>query len=210
MKVLENIFVFQDSFSTNIYVIDNELIVDTGIDANPGKVIKSMLAQGIDLKKIKIILNTHAHCDHVRGNKKFKELTKAEIYAHKLDAKNIEIGKALCDLFSLKPIPTKVDERLKGNEKIITPNHKFTVIHTPGHTEGSICLYEQKKKILISGDTLFSDSVGRFDLPGGSKKKLINSLKKLSELDIKVLLPGHGEHKKGDINKLINFLLSIL
>jgi glyoxylase-like metal-dependent hydrolase (beta-lactamase superfamily II) len=212
MRVTKDIFIFGGvNFSSNIYLIDNELLVDTGLGLYFEEIMASMLSVEVILENIKVILNTHSHCDHIRGNKKFRELTKGVICAHELDARNIETGKKVfCNLFSLDSIPTKVDKRLKEGDEIYTLNHMFKVIHTPGHTEGSICLYEPEKKILISGDTLFSDSVGRYDLEGGSKKDLVHSLKKLRKLEVSLLLPGHGVFKKGNISELVDKMLNLL
>jgi glyoxylase-like metal-dependent hydrolase (beta-lactamase superfamily II) len=100
--------------------------------------------------------------------------------------------------------PMKVEKKLKEGDEIFG----FKVLHTPGHTKGSICLLDAKDKILISGDTIFADGVGRTDLPGGSEEDMEKSLEKLSSLKIEKILPGHGEPvlKNGEkaIKNIIN------
>ncbi len=212
MRITENIFLFDGiGSSSNIYLIDNQLLVDTGLGISFEKIIGDIRDAGLSLEKINIILNTHCHYDHIGGNRLFKKLTNAEIYAPELDAENIETGKdTFYELFRSDFISSKVDRKLKDGEIIKTENYSFKIIHTPGHTKGSICLYEPEKKILISGDTLFSDSVGRTDLAGGNESELINSLKKLQKPDIEILLPGHGNFKKGGIKELIKNMINFL
>ncbi len=209
MKITDNIFRFDGiGNSCNIYLIDKQLLIDTGLGVSFEKLIENMRTAGVIPEKIKIILNTHCHYDHIGGNSLFKELTNAEIYAHERDAENIKTGKnTFYEFFGNDFKSSLVDKKLKEGEIIKTENYSFKVIHTPGHTKGSICLYESEKKILISGDTLFSDSVGRTDLQGGNGIELANSLKKLQKLNIELLLPGHGVFKKGGIKDLIEELL---
>jgi glyoxylase-like metal-dependent hydrolase (beta-lactamase superfamily II) len=92
--------------------------------------------------------------------------------------------------FARHPQGVEVDERVNDSDCI----GSFTVIHTPGHTPGSICLFSERDHVLISGDTVFSDGCfGRYDFPGGSRIELARSLTRLSLLDIEGLYPGHGE-----------------
>ncbi|MCK4730205.1 MAG: MBL fold metallo-hydrolase [Candidatus Aenigmarchaeota archaeon] len=209
MKITDNIFLFDGiGNSGNIYLIDNQLLVDTGLGISFEKIIGDIKDAGLHPEKIKILLNTHCHYDHIGGNNLFKKLTDAEIYVPEMDAENIETGKnTFYKFFGNNFVSSQVNKKLKDGEIIKTENYSFKVIHTPGHTKGSICLYESEKKILISGDTLFSDSIGRTDLSGGNEIELINSLKKLQKLDIELLLPGHGNFKKGGIKDLIEELL---
>ncbi len=212
MRVCENIYLFGgEDGSSNIYVIDDYLLVDTGLEDTFTETLDNMKSEGLSPEEIKIILNTHGHYDHIGGNKKFMELSKAELYASEPDAENIEKGHGTyCDFFNKTFTPSSVDKKLKEGNKIKTPNHTFEVIYTPGHTKGGICLYEPDKKMLISGDTLFANAVGRTDLYGGSEKELIDSLKKLKKLDIELLLPGHGNIVKCGIEKMINEMLKEL
>ncbi len=212
MKIADNIFMFDGiGNSSNIYLIDNQLLIDTGLGVSFEKIIGNIKGAGLQPENIKIILNTHCHYDHIGGNHLFKKLTNAEIYASEFDAENIETGKnTFCEFFGNNFVSSQFNRKLKDGEIIKTENYSFKIICTPGHTKGSICLYESEKKILISGDTLFSDSVGRTDLSGGNEIELINSLKKLQKLDIELLLPGHGNIKKDGINELIKNMINFL
>ncbi|OYT43648.1 MAG: MBL fold metallo-hydrolase [Candidatus Aenigmarchaeota archaeon ex4484_56] len=209
MRIFKNIYLFNGvGYSSNIYLIDNYLLIDTGLGIFFKEVIETMRASGIIPEEIKIILNTHCHYDHIGGNKKFRDLSKAEIYAHKEDAKNIETGEnTIYELFGNTFHSTSVNRKLKDGDVIKTPEHFFEVIHTPGHTKGSICLYDPYNKILFSGDTLFADSIGRVDFPTGNREDMIKSLNKLKELDVTLLFPGHGIFKKGSLLPYISSLL---
>ena len=198
-------------FESNMYLIDKEVLVDTGTGLFFPQIRENLINLGIDPKKIKLIVNTHCHFDHVGGDKSFRDLCNAEIAIHESDARALEEGDndlTLATMFGKKMKSITVDRRLKERDKIKTSNFCFEVIHTPGHTPGSICLYESKKKILISGDTLFSDGIGRSDLPGGDSDLLRESLKKLSKLKITYLLPGHGMPKTGGVNFLLKQILA--
>lgn len=182
--------ILSNSFDSNVYLIVDEKIalVDTGIGT--GSLIDEIKKKA---SRIDLIINTHAHLDHCGGNKFFK----CKVLAHESDAGEMRSGEFYdtCSMAGEK-IPLKVDEMLKEGDKIELGEHIFEVIHTPGHTPGSICLFERDKKILISGDTLFSDGgFGRADL-GGKFEELINSLERLSKLDFNFLLPGHGNVAK--------------
>ncbi len=141
---------------------------------------------GVDYEKVDVVINTHCHYDHVANNHLF---TNAVFYMHEKEIPYAKTTLGTAELFKakykpqdFKPIP----------EKINLGETVFEVIHTPGHTPGSICLYEKDSKTLISGDTVFSDGIGRIDLEQGNAKQLKKSIEKLSNLEIKHLLPGHG------------------
>ncbi|MBI5253847.1 MAG: MBL fold metallo-hydrolase [Euryarchaeota archaeon] len=178
--------IISSSFDSNVFLIIDEKIalVDTG--AGTSNLVDEIRKR---VSKIDLIINTHAHLDHCGGNKFFK----CKILVHESDAAEMRSGEfyGTCSMAG-KKIPLRVSEMLKGGDKIDMGEHVFEVVHTPGHTLGSICLYERDKKILISGDTLFSDgSFGRADL-GGNFEELVSSLERLSKLDFNLLLPGHG------------------
>jgi hydroxyacylglutathione hydrolase len=209
VQVYENIFLLDGiDFDSNIYIIDGELLIDTGTGLFFKEVKKEILDLGYDKDKIKTIINTHAHYDHVGGNSKFRDWLGAKILAHGKDADLIETGKTFADLFDKKPEESKIDKRLSDGDIIRTKNFEFKVIHTPGHSPGSICLYDKVSGVLISGDTVFSEGIGRTDLPGGSMDDMINSLRTLSKLKINYIFPGHGEIRDNGIDVLFKQLLT--
>jgi hydroxyacylglutathione hydrolase len=205
MEVSKGIHLFAGiSGSSNTYLIDEEILIDPGIEEFSGKLSEAIKSIGFDLKKINLIIDTHGHYDHSSANSFFKNLTGAKICAHKLDTEKIETGLGSAyEFFSAKPESSKIDRFLEDGEIIKTKNHTFKTIHTPGHTSGSICLYDEKNKILISGDTIFSDGFGRTDLPTGSEKEMADSLRKIEKLGAKILLPGHGEIFEGDVSEVL-------
>ncbi len=188
----------------NIYAIDNELLVDTGSGMFFQEAKKTLEK---DLLGIKTIVNTHSHFNHCGANKKFRDWLKAEIACHEYDKKAVENGGSLAGRFGETPRIVTVDRTLRDGSMIRTVNFSFAVVHTPGHSPGSICLYDKDKRVLISGDTLFEDGIGRTDLPGGNTSDMINSLKRLSKYRVSYLLPSHGNIKIGGVDFLIKQML---
>jgi len=143
----------------------------------------------------KHLLCTHGHFDHIFGNNfVLKEFgLKAEV--HQSDAQLIESLPQQMQMFNLQyevPAPI-VGRMLSGEDVISVGNHQFSVIGTPGHTPGSVFFYCAEAHVAFSGDTLFKQSIGRTDLPGGSMFILIQSLRKVSQLpDETIIMPGHG------------------
>lgn len=143
---------------------------------------------------VKAIVLTHAHFDHILGVADMKKITEAPIYGGEGDiplfTDSVLNGSAKIN----HPVQFDLDIALKDGDEIETGNIKAKIMSTPGHSKGSICLYFEEDKVLISGDTLFCESVGRTDLEGGSAGEIKESLRRLMELpdDIKVY-PGHGD-----------------
>ncbi len=145
--------------------------------------------------QVEAILLTHGHFDHIWGLEALKNLSGAKVYAY-------EGEKELCEDASLnvskgagRACTVKADEYVKDGAEITVAGITCRLIATPGHTEGSCCYYFEDDKILISGDTLFQESVGRTDLPTGSMSKLVRSVRERLMIlpeDVKVY-PGHGE-----------------
>ena len=137
--------------------------------------------------KIEMILLTHGHFDHVMEVETLKNKTNAKIYMHEEDEKleNLKI-------FEKTP-KIHPDVYIKEGQKINIGNLELLVIHTPGHTPGSVCFYMKKEKILFSGDTIFAGSIGRIDFPYSNKEDMYSSLEKIKTLpkDTKIF-PGHG------------------
>lgn len=179
----------------NCSVIGDEATRE-GMVIDPGDDIEDVLAlvRKHDLK-IKQIVITHAHIDHIGGATKLRAATGAPILLNQNDQallKLMDIQAAWIGVAS--PGDIKVDHSLADAETLTTGVVQASVIHTPGHTEGSVCLYFPAEHKLIAGDTLFAGSIGRTDLPGGSFPKIIASLrdKVLALPDDTAVVPGHG------------------
>ena len=184
MRVINVNGVFYDS---NAYLIDakRKTLVDAGMDA--ARVLAN-LPDGLDF-----IVLTHGHYDHVAAVPEIVEATGAKVAMHEADVallKSDRISGAA--MFGRRSRGFPVDMLLKGGDVLDLGNLKLEVIATPGHTPGSICLYDRSSRGLFTGDTVFEGgSFGRTDL-GGSSEHLLSSLETLSHYDVSSLYPGHG------------------
>lgn len=177
-------------------------VIDPGGDVD--EIIE--LAEKMGLK-IKYVLHTHAHFDHVLGSREVKERTGATICLHKGDQwlyDNLLTQVKLFGFAATDPLP--VDRYLDDDEDVQVGKHKATVIHTPGHTPGSLCFsMADKESVLFAGDTLFRQGIGRTDLWGGSFEEIVDSISnRLYKLDDSTrVVTGHGPdtsiwHEKRD------------
>ncbi len=178
---------------TNCYIVGDEAegvcaVIDPGGDADE---IYSMVSRlGLE---VRYIINTHSHFDHTAGNKRLKDLTGASIVIHPLDAPALERMASSAALFGFFVENSPPPDILVGEGDIIEVGEiSFEVLHTPGHTPGSISLYTDS--MVFVGDLIFQGSIGRTDFPGGDYNTLINSVKtKIFPLgDDVVIYPGHG------------------
>ena len=145
--------------------------------------------------KVKQIVITHAHIDHVGGAMKLRTLTSAPILLNQNDTALLKMLDVQATWIGMAaPGDVKIDGELGHGEKLSAGSLSADVIHTPGHTEGSVCLYFASEKTLVAGDTLFAGSIGRTDLPGGSFEKIMRSLHQrvLALPDDTIVIPGHG------------------
>ena len=164
---------------------------------DPGDDIESVLARirKHDLQ-VKQIVVTHAHIDHVGGAMKLRVATGAPILLNQNDYALLKMLDVQAAWIGMKtPEKVEIDRSVTAGETVSAGSHRAEILHTPGHTEGSICLYFAPEKKLIAGDTLFAGSIGRTDLPGGSMQKIMRSLHNtvLALPDETVVVPGHGE-----------------
>ncbi|HET6181722.1 MAG TPA: MBL fold metallo-hydrolase [Candidatus Sulfotelmatobacter sp.] len=145
--------------------------------------------------QVKQIVITHAHIDHVGGAMTLRAATGAPILLNQNDYALLKMLDVQATWIGV-PTPgnVEIDRSITTGEIVAAGSHTAQILHTPGHTEGSICLYFTAEQKLIAGDTLFAGSIGRTDLPGGSMQKILHSLHTtvLALPDETVVVPGHG------------------
>jgi hydroxyacylglutathione hydrolase len=166
------------------------MVIDPGDDI--ADILAVIAKHNLQVKQIVI---THAHIDHVGGAMKLRAATGAPILLNQNDLallKMLDVQAAWIGMEA--PGKVEIDQSISESDKVEAGPLVAHVLHTPGHTEGSICLYFSLEKKLIAGDTLFAGSIGRTDLPGGSFDKIIRSIheKVLALPDDTVVVPGHG------------------
>ena len=167
------------------------IVIDPGDDVD--RVTGALEKHNLTLKQIVV---THAHIDHVGGAMKLKKLTGAPILLNQNDASLLKMLDMQAAWVGMKsPGAVTIDSSLNSGDRVTVGSISGNVIHTPGHTEGSVCIYFPAQEKLIAGDTLFAGSIGRTDLPGGSFDKIMRSLHRevLALPDETLVVPGHGE-----------------
>jgi glyoxylase-like metal-dependent hydrolase (beta-lactamase superfamily II) len=177
---------------TNLYLLADPatreaIAIDTAIPC-VGVVTGELERRGWTLK---LIVTTHGHWDHMGDNAALAEHTGAQIAVHPADAYRLLKPEPLYAPFEIPPCVPAV-ELAEGGE-VRVGGIRLEVMHTPGHTEGSVCLLDRENGILYSGDTLFPGGWGRVDFPGGSPEAMVDSIGRLVRLDDGLrVLPGHG------------------
>jgi glyoxylase-like metal-dependent hydrolase (beta-lactamase superfamily II) len=164
------------------------------IDAPPGVAKRFIEIANSEGVKIAMVINTHGHWDHIADNIALVKATGAQLCAHSWDAvrmANPHLTMFNDEGFNIAPsIPNRI---LHDWEVLEIGSLRFEVMHTPGHTPGSVCLYEEARGVLFSGDTLLRQGVGMTDVPGGNQDALNKSLRRLCKLpDATRVYPGHG------------------
>lgn len=181
------------NLGTNCYIVWCEntkkaVVIDPG--GNPDRILAAVQKEGLN---VEAVINTHGHADHVLANTKVQEATGAPLWIHAADAEMLGSGSRNLSAFLGGATSCgTADRRLSDGEVLQIGEFSLKVLHTPGHTPGGICLLADRT--VFVGDTLFAESIGRTDFPGGSYAQLIQSIKdKLMALadDVKVY-PGHG------------------
>lgn len=182
--------------ATNCYIVFDEKTKETMVIDPAGDVEKIIEIINILNGKIKYIYLTHCHGDHIGGVTELKQKMGGKIIIHRNDAvglNDVEIN--LTQIIDMPEIMLEADSRIDDNDKIHLGDLEFLVIHTPGHTSGSSCLYCDEEKLLFSGDTLFRGTWGRTDLPTSNFRDIVNSItcKLMSLPDETIVYPGHGK-----------------
>jgi len=195
MKVTENLhaFIWRDMRmnNCNTYFIDGEkkILIDPGHRQVFGFVEKELADIGVSKDQIDAVIVTHGHPDHMEAVQLFSTPTviaigEVEMAYYRTMAENFPMAARM-------GLPG-FDFYLQEGDLTIG-NRIFQVIYSPGHSPGSICLYMSESKVLICGDVVFNQGIGRTDLPGGNSKLLKKTIQRLASLDVAYLLPGHGD-----------------
>lgn len=183
-------------------------IIDAGLMGKSNYKIQSILKAGIEIGDIKRIIMTHTHLDHIGCLGEIRDkLPWGELWIHDQEAESLvqgdertvygmEMFRNMCQIqYDLKTgdFRFEVNKRLNGSETLEIGGMVWEVLHIPGHSPGSIALYDRTKRVLISGDVVYADyAIGRYDLHGADASALKNSLARLSGLEVDILLPGHN------------------
>ena len=166
-----------------------------------------MKKDGFRVEDVGLLILTHSHPDHCEAASAINE-GRAKIAAHRdEDGCSKMILEQMSHLFGLKPMEINPGTFLNDGDVLHLDGVNLNVLHTPGHSPDSISLYWEKGKVLITGDVIFSGSIGRTDFPGGNSSTLKQSIERLSMLDVEYLLPGHMDIISGKSNVQSNFAM---
>ncbi|MBU3947441.1 MAG: MBL fold metallo-hydrolase [Proteobacteria bacterium] len=192
-----NIFWFNgEDPSSHSYLIRGDyknVLIDSGVDRNFSKLQECLLTLRLKVSDIDIVINTHEHFDHLGANRYFQDY--ALIAAHRFAATKITVEDRYVTMYKsgdLNEPPLRVHLWLENRFRFDLGNYSLEVVHTPGHTSGSICIYEFTRKLLFTGDTLFAGGTLSYIGESGSVGDYINSISLLETRKINELYPGHG------------------
>jgi hydroxyacylglutathione hydrolase len=201
-------FLESTSFDSNIIYIDGgdlQVLVDTGTGLNAAQLDRDLRRLGTSAEKITDIVLTHSHIDHIGGVIPILDSASPSIHLHREEAERINSGDmelTLANTFGAELPPIRIDDALEEGQVLTFGDVNLKVFHTPGHSIGSICLFAEDLKLLLTGDTMFPEgSFGRVDFPTGDSSKLVESLGRISQIDFDIALPGHMWAIKHGANK---------
>ena len=192
--------------NSNSYVIGGAVpvVIDPGHQHSVKNLISQMEKDGNRFEDIRMVIVTHGHPDHFEATQTFAR-TGVQIALHQEEEEFLkEVGGQFYNALGTEMPQIRVDFYLKEGE-LKLGSQTFQILHTPGHSPGSISLYWLEKKALFTGDVVFPMGVGRTDFPGGDGMLLRESIERLAQLDAEYLLSGHGEVIKGRQNILRNY-----
>lgn len=194
-------------FGTNCYVAvgrdGKAAVIDPGLYAPE---LQALLRD--KTSAVELILLTHGHADHISGAAALREKTGAPILIHRLDDEYTDGPLCMADECGYPFAPFRADRLLEEGDTVTFADETMTVLHTPGHTPGSVCFLHAEERVLFSGDTLFCLTAGRTDFPRGSRDDLMQSLRRLRDLDGDyTVYPGHERATRLDAERNRNFFM---
>jgi hydroxyacylglutathione hydrolase len=209
VRLAENIYQLRGpKNSCHVYLIKGRaknVIIDTGVMGSFTLLTDSLRDLGIKVADISLVILTHEHVDHISACSMFHE--KSLVAAHRLAANKVELQDEFVTFQQYRKQPGKrfwVDIWLEDGSIIDLGNYILQVIHTPGHTSGGICLYEFNEGLLFSGDTIFAGGILSEISVGGNVSDYVNSVRRLSQLKMKMVCPGHGKVSSTPDDDLLN------
>lgn len=196
-------YICPTAYDSSVYLVNGKVLIDAGMNSD---LIIKQLEKYIKLTDLELIILTHCHYDHTAAAAAIAEESGAEVGIHRADLQGVnDEYLSVSVLFGDRAPAVKPMITYEEGDKIDIGNEEqLEVIHTPGHSKGSICLYEPVSKSLFSGDTVFpGGGFGRMDFEGSEPEKMLGSVEKLIKLDVKTLYPGHGAPADRDGNNQI-------
>jgi len=210
MKIGEHLYVYMwndpRENNCNSIVIDGKvpILIDPGHLHRINELFQRIAEDGINPRSIKVVIVTHGHPDHFGATLAFKE-PQAKIGVSLQEERYIdEVARPMYAKQGVQLPDHRVDFYLKDGELDLGKHH-FEILLTPGHTPGSLSIYWPRYKALFSGDLVFMQGVGRVDLPGGNLDALKQSIKRVSEMPVELIVPGHGPAVQGSAEVKRNF-----
>ena len=201
IELRSNIFLIQGyGGGSHSYLIRGDyknVLIDAGLDKNFSNLQNALLTIGIKVRDIDIVINTHEHFDHIGANRYFQDY--ALIAAHRFAAVKIAVKDKFVTMYEsgdLNELPLKIHLWLEDKFRFGIGNFVLEIIHTLGHTSGSICIFEFNHKLLFTGDTVFADGTLSYISESGSIGDYINSIGRLGIISANEVYPGHGAISK--------------
>ncbi len=210
MKLRDKLYYYPETgFTSNSYIIEDgvRILVDPGHHDHLRDLVELMREDGFELKDVDWIIVTHAHVDHCGSVYEIRKNYSVKVAMHEDERQYMQAQMRFVHrLVGLSFTPFTVDYWFKGGESLLFEGLDLKIIHTPGHTPGSISIYSPHEKYLLTGDLVFEGGVGRTDL-GGDANLLAESIERVSRLEVEMLLPGHGPVIVGADSVARNFRL---
>lgn len=203
-------YICPTAYDSSVYLVNGKVLIDAGMSSD---LIIRELEKSIKLTDLELIVLTHCHYDHTAAAAIIAEKSGAKVGIHRADLEGVnDEYLSVSVLFGDRAPVVRPTVTYEEGDKIPIGNGEFLeVIHTPGHSKGSICLYEPVSKSLFSGDTVFpGGGFGRMDFDGSEPEKMLGSVEKLTKLDVKTLYSGHGAPNDREGNKQVQASYTML